>query len=126
METFTASKLTTDHDEIRRWTEERGGYPALVQKLSRKGPILGLRLSFPGYSTGEPLERIAWTAFFQKFDDEHLALRYQEIGIGGGQSHFHNLVNRLTGEEYWPGVPLEKSPEFRSKKRTKRLARLVG
>jgi hypothetical protein len=82
METFTDSKLTTDHDEIRRWTEERGGHPALLRKLSRKGSEARLRLSFPGYSTGEPLEEIPWSVFFDKFDEAHLALRYQEITIG--------------------------------------------
>jgi hypothetical protein len=126
METLTDSKLTTDHGEIRRWTEERGGHPALVTRLSRKAPIGALRLSFPGYSTGEPLERIPWTAFFERFDEQHLALRYQETTLGGGQSHFHNLVNRVTGEEYWPGVPPETPGACKSRKRTKRLARLVG
>jgi hypothetical protein len=124
METLTESKLTTDHDEIRRWTEDRGEHPALVQKLVRTGPAL--RLIFQGYSTGEPMEPIHWDAFFGKFDEYQLALRYQEATLGGGQSHFHNLVNRVTGEEYWPGIPPESVSEFRSRKRARRLARLVG
>jgi hypothetical protein len=124
METLTESKLTTDHDEIRRWTEDRGGYPALVRKVLHKGRAL--RLIFPGYSTGEPLEAIPWDVFFEKFDEHQLALRYQEATLGGGQSHFHNLVNRVTGEEYWPGIPPESVREFRSRKRAKRLARLVS
>lgn len=126
MEMLTESKLTTDHDEIRRWAEERGGRPALVRNLLRTNRVASLRLTFPGYSTGEPLEEIPWTSFFERFDDQHLALRYQEITLGGGQSHFHNLVHRETGEEYWPGVPLEAVCEFRSRKRAKKLARLVG
>ena len=61
METLTESKLTTDHDEIRRWTEDRGEHPALVRKLVRTGPAL--RLIFQGYSTGEPMEPIHWVHF---------------------------------------------------------------
>jgi hypothetical protein len=124
METLTESKLTSDHDEIRKWTEDRGGYPALVRKVLRKGRAL--RLIFPGYSTGEPLEPIPWNDFFEKFDEHQLALRYQEATLGGGQSHFHNLVNRATGEEYWPGIPPEPVYKLRSRKRAKRLARLVS
>lgn len=124
METLTESRLTTNHQEIQNWTEQRGGHPALVLKPKQIPPAL--RLSFPGYSTGEPLESIPWAEFFEKFEAQRLALRYQETTLGGGQSHFHNLVHRVTGEEHWPGVPLETVSAFRSRKRMKRFARLVS
>ena len=46
------SKVTTDHEEIRNWVEERGGNPARV-KSSGKGSGGGLlRIDYPGF-TGE-------------------------------------------------------------------------
>ena len=51
------AKVTTDHDEIRRWVEERGGHPAEV-----KGTEL-LRIDYPGFSGEERLEEIGWDDF---------------------------------------------------------------
>src|SRR4051794_34732042 len=42
------SKTTTDHDEIRRWAEERGGRPATVEGTEGGGEDAGvLRIDFP-------------------------------------------------------------------------------
>lgn len=43
------SKTTTDHQEIRRWVSERGGYPARV-KAAQKDDCGLLRIDYPGYS----------------------------------------------------------------------------
>ena len=42
------SKTTTDHDEIRRWVEERGGRPARVTDTGSDGDPGILRIDFPG------------------------------------------------------------------------------
>ena len=34
---MAGSKITTDHDEIRKWAEERGGRPATVRSTHDKG-----------------------------------------------------------------------------------------
>ncbi len=45
------SRITTDHETIRKWVEERGGYPASVKGTPEKGERAGLlRIDFPGYS----------------------------------------------------------------------------
>lgn len=86
--------MTTDHDKIRRWAEERGGHPAEVKRTSGRGRTGILRIDFPGYSGGKSLEEISWDQFFEKFDDSNLAMVYQEHTAEGEQSNFNKLVKR--------------------------------
>ena len=51
-----SSKTTTDHEEIRRWVEARGGRPACVRGTGGRGDTGMLRIDFPGYSAGETLQ----------------------------------------------------------------------
>ena len=88
------SKVTTNHDEIRRWVEERGGHPARVKDTERKGSTGLLRIDYPGYSGEGTLERITWDEFFEGFDDNNLAFLYQEKTKDGKESRFSKLVNR--------------------------------
>ncbi|MEW6613787.1 MAG: hypothetical protein ACOY5C_01165 [Pseudomonadota bacterium] len=88
------SKITTNHDEIRRWVEQRGGHPARV-KGTGKGSDEGLlRIDFPGYSGGDSLEEISWEDFFDKFEEKGLAFLYQDKTAGGEESRFSKLVSR--------------------------------
>lgn len=82
------SKVTTDHKEIRRWVEERGGHAARV-----KGTDL-LRIDYPGFSGEERLEEISWEEFFSTFDENNLAFLYQETTQDGGESRFSKLIDR--------------------------------
>jgi hypothetical protein len=89
------SHITTDHDEIRRWVEERGGFPATVKRTVGKGHEPGiLRIDYPDYSGAESLERIDWDEFFDKFEKENLALLYQAETAGGDCSRFSKLIAR--------------------------------
>ena len=87
------SKITTSHDTIRSWVEERGGHPATVKNTSGDGAGI-LRIDFPGYSGEDSLEQISWDDFFAKFDDSGLAFLYQEQTSGGEQSRFNKFVSR--------------------------------
>jgi ferritin-like metal-binding protein YciE len=88
------STTTTDHEEIRRWAEERGGKPACVKGTGGKGDTGMIRLDFPGYSGSESLQEIGWDEFFEKFDENNLALVYQEQTASGQKSSFNKLVKR--------------------------------
>lgn len=90
------SRTTTDHDEIRQWAEERGGLPSCVRRTGGSEDIGMLRIGFPGKpgARDESLEEITWDEFFEKFDDEGLALVYQEETSGGQRSNFNKLVKR--------------------------------
>ena len=88
------SKVTTNHDEIRRWVEERGGQPARVKDTERRDSPGLLRIDYPGYSGGDTLEAISWDEFFQGFDENNLAFLYQEKTADGSQSRFSKLIDR--------------------------------
>jgi hypothetical protein len=92
-----AHTSTTDHEFIRRWTEERGGHPAHVLGTGREGGDAGLlRIDFPGFSGEGKLEEISWEQFFDKFDDAELEFVYQEKTAEGELSRFNKLVHRGT------------------------------
>jgi ferritin-like metal-binding protein YciE len=96
--TSNTGNMTTDHDEIRRWAEERGGKPACVQGTGGEGDIGMLRFEFPGKPNAkdEKLQPISWEDFFEKFDERELALVYQEKTARGQKSNFNKLVSRET------------------------------
>lgn len=96
MPTRAQAKVTTDHDEIRQWAEERGARPACVRNTGDKGDIGILRLDFPGYSGGDSLQEISWQDFFDKFDERGLALLHQDSTARGQRSNFNKLVSRET------------------------------
>lgn len=85
---------TTDHEEIRTWAEARGGEPAAVAPTGGGEDPGILRIKFPGYGSDANLERISWDDWFEKFEDERLALVYQETTSEGDQSTFNKLVSR--------------------------------
>ena len=88
------SKTTTDHDTIRQWAEERNGKPASVRG-TEKGDSAGvLRFDFPGGAGEDELEHLSWDDFFAKFEDEKLALLYQEEKKSGEGSTFFKFVQR--------------------------------
>ena len=95
----TTSKVTTDHEEIRRWAEERGARPsAVIRTESNDDPGI-IRLDFPGYSGTGSLEEISWDEWFSKFDERGLALLYQETTAGGERSNFNKIVSRETAQQ---------------------------
>lgn len=89
--TSGSSNTTTNHDEIRKWVEARGGFPATVAGTEARGEEAGLlRIDYPGYSGKDTLERIDWDTWFAKFDEENLAFLYQDKR----NSRFSKLVRR--------------------------------
>jgi hypothetical protein len=89
-----SSQMTTDHETIRKWVQERGGKPARVKRTGDKQDPGIIRIDFPGYSGDGSLEEISWEEFFEKFEDNRLALLYQEETAQGERSNFNKLVSR--------------------------------
>jgi hypothetical protein len=87
---MSAAKKTTDHGEIRRWVESHGGHPATVKRTRSKRDVGMIRIDFPGFSGEGSLEPIEWDDWFAKFDEQQLALIYQE----GKNTNFNKLVRR--------------------------------
>jgi hypothetical protein len=86
--------MTTDHDTIRRWVEERGGRPAAVKGTGNGGDAGILRIDFPGRGDDEALQEISWDEFFDKFEESNLAFLYQDTTKGGAESRFSKFVRR--------------------------------
>jgi hypothetical protein len=89
-----SAQSTTDHDTIQQWVEERGGWPATVERTARGGSAGVLRIDFPGFSGQGTLRRISWDDWFDKFDDSNLAFLYVDETPEGNCSRFFKLVNR--------------------------------
>jgi hypothetical protein len=88
------SKQTTNHDEIRRWAEERGGQPAALRGTGRNGDPGVLRIKFPGGPGDDSdLEETSWDEF-KAFEENKLALVYQDETSEGKASRFAKLVRR--------------------------------
>jgi hypothetical protein len=89
------SNITTDHDEIRRWAEERGGAPVIVRDTTSLSPGEGyLNLEFPGYDRGENAQRVSWDDFFRTFEERNLAFQYQQERPSGTETFNFKLIDR--------------------------------
>ena len=86
------AKTTTDHNMIRKWAEERGARPATVEGTGRNGGPGVLRFDFD--PKDERLNALSWMDFFGKFEQEKLALLYQDKTAAGSVSRFHKFVQR--------------------------------
>jgi hypothetical protein len=98
------AQVTTNHEEIKQWVEERGGRPARV-KGTDKGDSGGLlRIDYPGFSGEDTLETITWDEFFQAFEENKLAFLYQEETKDGKESRFSKLISRDSATERSKGA----------------------
>ncbi len=90
--------MLVDHEEIRRWAEERGAHPACVRGTGGGEDTGMIRLDFPGYTGERSLQPINWDEWFEKFDGNNLALMVQERTARGEVSNFNKIVSRETAE----------------------------
>src|SRR5947209_18854266 len=93
------TKITTNHDEIRKWAEARGGRLATVKGTGGNGEVGVLRIDFPGYRGEDTLEEISWDEFFKKFEEKKLAFLYQDKTASGEPSYFFKFISRDTAEQ---------------------------
>ncbi|HLS18791.1 MAG TPA: hypothetical protein VK090_03195 [Paracoccaceae bacterium] len=89
------AETTTDHDEIRKCADAKGGKPAAVKRTHSDDSTGIIRIMFPDAPNSEhdALEEISWDEFFEQFEDSNLALVYEEDGM------FSKLVGRDTAEK---------------------------
>jgi len=89
------TKTTRDHEEIRRWAEDRGGRPArLHHAFGAKPESCHLQIDFLQEKYNDDVEPIAWEAFFELFDREQMVLVYQTETEGGKKSCFARIVKQ--------------------------------
>lgn len=82
----SSSRVTTDHEEIKKWIDEKGGRPTRVKSTGT------LRIDFAdGEGPEDAVEEISWSDFFKEFDKGRLAFLYQEEE---GDGKFFKLISR--------------------------------
>ena len=92
------AKILTERDDIRQWTEARGGYPMLMDTPDGTGIRTLLQLTFgqhalnsdgnggPDRLTGFHL--VSWEEWFAALDEGKLALRVSDDPSGGNENEF--------------------------------------
>jgi hypothetical protein len=111
------SRVLTDHDEIRRWAEERDAQPACVRGTGSAEDVGMIRLDFPGYSGETSLEPIDWDEWLQKFDENNLALLVEDQTSRGEQSNFNKIIGRETAAARSEGRRTSRHAERGSKRK---------
>jgi len=86
------SLKTQDHEVIRKWAEERGAKPVVVEGTQAGEGAGVLRFDFPGYEK-EGLREVSWEQWLKTFDEKKLTFLYQEHLKNGKQSNFFKLDN---------------------------------
>jgi len=92
------SKVTTNHGEIQRWVEERGGTPARVKGTENRTDGGLLRIDYPGFTGEDTLESITWEEFFKAFDEHNLTFLYQDKTKDGKVSRFSKFIDKDSDE----------------------------
>ena len=90
---MSSATTTTNHDDIRKWVEKRGGHPAAVADTmdnGQGGALLRIDFDEPGGNDDDRLKRIGWDEFFKIFDDNDLAFLRSE----DGDSRFSKFVDK--------------------------------
>ncbi|MDQ2081975.1 hypothetical protein RA307_17445 [Xanthobacteraceae bacterium Astr-EGSB] len=89
------SRTTTDRKTIERWAQAKGGKPAAVAPTHKGGDAGIIRIMFPDSPQSEHgnLVEISWDEFFDKFEEQELALVYED------DSMFSKIVSRDSVEE---------------------------
>ena len=85
------SLVTTSHEVIRKWAEERKATPATVEGTEHGDRLGVLRFDFGGDS--ERLRHVDWDEWFATFDARKLNFIYQEERSDGRPSNFFRLEN---------------------------------
>ena len=87
------SLVTTNHDVIRKWAEERKAIPSTVEGTKQRDTISVLRFDFPLGPSRSRLRHVSWDEWFKAFDERGLNFIYQEQTTNGRQSNFFRLEN---------------------------------
>lgn len=92
---MSESKKTTDINTIKSWAEDRNGVPAVIKDTDKGGGDGVLRIHFPQNSSDqENFDEISWDQFKNKFEENNLAMVYQEQKDNGSDSTFYKFVAR--------------------------------
>lgn len=87
-----AGKVSTDPVFIRRWIEEREGWPAIIKDRSRSRRDGRLFIGFQDMQYDGSVVPVSWEVFLQKFDKDRLSFVYDDTGPEGDLSRFYYFL----------------------------------
>lgn len=94
-----SSKMTRNHDEIRKWAQEHGAIPCEVAGMDRNGDASVLRFEFSNApNRSGNVKEVSWDEFFTKFDQNNLQLLYQDQSGDGARSNFNKIIRAEQGK----------------------------
>lgn len=89
---MSEAKITTDHEMIKSWVEQRGGHPARVEGTAVPGSAGVILIDYGDAPAHEAeLEAITWDDFFEGFEENKLAFLYAD---DTDETRFAKLVSR--------------------------------
>lgn len=104
-----AIKYTTDEEEIRSWIEERSGVPVLIKGVEENGVESPDMLHIAFGPILPDMEKVAWDEFFERFENEQLALEYDDAAPREQIPDFEFVDRERELEAFFPGTDLPDS-----------------
>ncbi len=111
----SSSKETTNHGEIRRWAEKRGGQPAVIDHPNALADKRGIRIDFPGKrddAIKDITHPVSWDEFFRLFEDQQLLLAYDENPTDEDPAMWYRFEPRVLPPEGEPGGNPPRDPDL--------------
>jgi hypothetical protein len=108
-------KVTTNHDEIRQWSERVGARPAVIDHADAGGDKVGLRLDFPGRDDEAELPdgvekgTISWEDFFERFEEQQLEFIFEEEPNEEDKTQWYRFGKRTVNHDL---LEAEKTRQF--------------
>lgn len=104
-----ALHYTTNQDEVRTLVEEHGGMPATLKGTSENGEESSDMLHIAFGPLGPDMEEVSWEEFFERFENENLALEYDDEAVYGTPPDFELVDRDRARDELAPETELPDS-----------------
>lgn len=105
-------KYIIDNDEVRAWVEEHGGVPATLKGVSENGEESPDMLHLAFGKMGPDMEEMDWEEFAERFENENLALAYDDEAPKGEAPDFELLDRDRARDEFAPETELPDSGDM--------------
>ena len=107
-----ALKYITDYDEIRGWIEEHNGMPVTLKEASENGEESTDMLHVAFGTLSSDMEEMGWDEFFERFENENLALEYDDEAEEGETPSFELVDRDRARDELAPETELPDSGDI--------------
>lgn len=105
-----AMKYTIDQAEIREWIEAHSGVPAVLKEVSEDEGEESDDMLHISFDPNDPdMEEMEWDEFFERFDNDNLALVYDDLTPKGTVPDFELVDRDRARAEYAPEMELPDS-----------------